>query len=78
MYDTPTLSNDAADHPKLAQIFDCYVCDIRLRSVQICPSQKASCPVTLAGFMIGDEFIVVDRPVCPIQSICTLSATIVG
>lgn len=53
--DAPTLSNHAADQTQLAQIFHCHVCDIGSRFVQIGPSQKASCPITLTSFVVGNE-----------------------
>lgn len=74
----PTLSDHAADESQLAQIFHCLMCDIRPRFVQIRPSQKASCPITLSGFVVVDEFIVIDGSVSFIQRICASSATVVS
>lgn len=78
MPNAPTLSNDAADQSQLAEIFHCHMCDIGPRFVQIGPPQKASCPVTLSGLVVGDELIVVDWPVCSIQNVCASSAAIVS
>ena len=78
MHEAPTLSNDATDHSQLAQVIHSHMGDVRPRSVEVGPSQKASCPITLSGFVTGDELIVIDGPVCSIQSICASSATIVG
>lgn len=74
LHNAPTLSDHAADQPQLAQIFHCHMCDIRPRLVQISPSQKASCPITLSGFVAADEFIVIDRPIRSIQSVRASSA----
>lgn len=55
MHNAPTLSNYTADQSQIAQIFHCHMCNIRPRFVQIGPSQKTPRPITLTGFMVGDE-----------------------
>lgn len=78
MHNAPTLSNHAADQSQLAQIIHCQMCDIRPRFVQIGPSQKASCPIPFSGFVVANEFRIIDWPVCSIQSVGASSATIVS
>lgn len=51
---------------------------IRPGFVQIGPSQKTSSPVSLASFMIADKFIIVNRPICLVQGICSSCATVIS
>lgn len=72
-----TLRNNTADDPRSAQIPHSPMSGIGLCFVEVGPPQKAPCPIPLSSFMITQELIVVDWPVCFVQSICACSTTIV-
>lgn len=73
-----TLSDDAADETQAAKVIDCPMSRIRPSFMQVGPSEKASRPVSLPGFMIADKLIIINRSIGFVQRIGPSSATIIG
>lgn len=74
----PTLRDHFAEEASLSQISHCPMRVIRASFMQIRPSQETPGPISLPGFMIGDEFVVIDGSVRLVQGICSGGATIIG
>ena len=53
------------------------MCSIWLCSVEVSPSQETAGPISLPGFMIGDELIVVDGSIGLVQGVGTPGASII-
>jgi len=72
------LRDDAADEPPLRELADSMVGSIGLRFVETRPAQEAACPISLPGFVVADEFVVVDGPVALVLGVCSVLAAVVG
>ena len=72
------LRNYAADEPQCSDLPDGLVGGVRAGSVQIRPAEEASRPVSFAGFVVADEFVIVDWSVGLVQGVGAIRTTVVG
>lgn len=71
------LSNDMSNDAHLAQLSTSRMRFIRPRSIQIRPAQKTPGPVPFARLVVAAELVVVDGPVCLVQRIRSIRASVV-
>lgn len=73
-----TLCYHVADESSLSEITNSPVGSVGLSLVQIGPSKETTSPVSFTRLMIGDELIVIDRPISFVQSVGSSSSTVIG
>jgi hypothetical protein len=72
-----TLSDDAGQVSHTSQICHCFMCSVRLRLIQIRPSQKTSRPVPFPRRMVCDEFVKVDWSIGLVECISALCTSVI-
>lgn len=72
------LRHHGVDEAEPAQVADRKVGGVGTRAVQAAPPQERAGPVPLAGFVRGNELVVVDRAVGLVLGVGALGAAVVG
>lgn len=72
------LGDHTPEYSHLSQVSDCPVGIVGPGFVEVRPSKERPRPVAFPGFVVGDEFIVVNGSVGFVEGICTRSPTVVS